>query len=684
MPSMIGRHISRSRRERSSGIIGTFESLEDRIVPAVVFTQFQNPTNQPYVFAEAMAIGSDGNVWFANQVPSFSGPGDEPHTEIGFLNITDDMTTSYQIPGENRNGSPGQVAGIVAGPDGNLWFTDPSTNRVGFINPASKAITVFPLPTANSQPEGIAVGPEGNIWFTEYNGGKIGSINLSSHQIAEFPLARFGAQPLAITTGPDHNLWLTEKGDVAKYDPVTHQTTEYPISTLNQSAQGIIAGPDGNLWFSAATFGATLESVKLSKIDPATGTITSYPAYADAGLTVGPDGEIWFVSSQDQGIGEVNTSSGLVANYPIIPPAYYPSQLGGGIVNGGNNDLYFGGRGVMRADIIPADQGVITSNVYFDPGLNGTFNGGPAYDRLIYLDLHGDGRLDPGDPTAITDGNGYYMFSDVQPGTYTVRLLAYPGDHLTSPTSGSQTLVVTGGQIASPRTFGLVSEGAVLPIALNLTPFGTNNPDVSTAEVIGLYNLILGRAPDPAGQDAAVAALRGGAPLSAISSNLFHSAEYYTDLAISDYQNYLGRTPAPSEINAVVAALQGGLSAEHLAQSLLSSPEFNAIHPTNTDFIQQAYRDTVGREASTSEIAAVSGFLTSGLSRAAVIDSLLNSYEADARSVNGFYLTILDQPSDPSGLDFWVKGLQGGASLVDEAIEFFSIGFPGRANATVG
>src|SRR5256885_14851667 len=35
-------------------------------------------------------------------------------------------------------------------------------------------VTEFAIPTANSQPTGITSGPDGNLWFTENNTNKIG------------------------------------------------------------------------------------------------------------------------------------------------------------------------------------------------------------------------------------------------------------------------------------------------------------------------------------------------------------------------------------------------------------------------------------------------------------------------------------------------------------------------------
>ena len=42
--------------------------------------------------------------------------------------------------------------------------------------PATLTIREFPLPTPNSGPGGITTGPDGVLWFTEQTGNRIGRI----------------------------------------------------------------------------------------------------------------------------------------------------------------------------------------------------------------------------------------------------------------------------------------------------------------------------------------------------------------------------------------------------------------------------------------------------------------------------------------------------------------------------
>jgi len=70
-------------------------------------------------------------------------------------------------------------AGITAGPDGNVWFTEYRIpgNKIGRIT-TSGTITEFPLPTPGSKPQGIALGPDGAIWFTEQGVDRIGRLSI--------------------------------------------------------------------------------------------------------------------------------------------------------------------------------------------------------------------------------------------------------------------------------------------------------------------------------------------------------------------------------------------------------------------------------------------------------------------------------------------------------------------------
>jgi sugar lactone lactonase YvrE len=144
--------------------------------------------------------------------------------------------------------TPGWVIDITAGPDGNLWFTEQSGNRIGRITPHG-AITEFANPTPASQPRAIALGADGNIWFGEFAGGKVGRITPQG-AITEFALPTPNSGPRALAAGPDGNIWVSQyrASRIARITP-GGEITEFALPRPNSGPGDITAGPDGAMWF---------------------------------------------------------------------------------------------------------------------------------------------------------------------------------------------------------------------------------------------------------------------------------------------------------------------------------------------------------------------------------------------------------------------------------------------------
>ncbi len=243
-----------------------------------VITEYAVPTADSH--PDGIAAGPDGNVWFTEA----SG------NKIGRITPAGAIS-EFPVPTSASN-----PQAIAAGPDGNMWFTESDKNKIGMITPSGN-ISEFPVPTAASHPDGIAAGPDGNMWFTEYQGQKIGRIDPVSKDIDEFPVPMsdpvFGATfPLGIAAGADGNMWFAEssKNRVGRITP-SGTITEYTLSTDTSSPSWIAAGPDGNLWLTRYA-GATV-----GHITPGSGTITEFtfptPAGGPYGIAAGPDGNMW-------------------------------------------------------------------------------------------------------------------------------------------------------------------------------------------------------------------------------------------------------------------------------------------------------------------------------------------------------------------------------------------------------
>ena len=124
--------------------------------------------------------------------------------------------TEFLVPTANAG-----LRGITAGPDGNLWFTQAGSDKIGRISPAG-VITEFTVPGVGSQPSGIVVGPDGNLWFTEAGSDQIGRITTGG-ALTEFTVPGVASVPVGITTGPDGSIWFTQfnSNQIGRLDPDT-------------------------------------------------------------------------------------------------------------------------------------------------------------------------------------------------------------------------------------------------------------------------------------------------------------------------------------------------------------------------------------------------------------------------------------------------------------------------------
>jgi streptogramin lyase len=241
---------------------------------------------------------------------------------------------------------------IIAGPDGNIWFTETGQSRIGRVTTAGD-VTLFPggarpfyYPTdltagadgnvwaVHSEPVGgdgtinrmtpsgevtellwtgayrITSGPDGNLWFTDFFR-DIGRMTTDG-QITFFPAPQT-AFTSDITTGPDGNLWFTyfRRARVGRMTPAGI-VTEFDVPTLPRR---ITTGPDGNLWF-------TTDGNRIARMTTA-GVVTEFAIPASAfELIAAPDGNIWFSYADVNRIGRMTTDGTLLEDITIPGPAF--------------------------------------------------------------------------------------------------------------------------------------------------------------------------------------------------------------------------------------------------------------------------------------------------------------------------------------------------------------------------
>jgi uncharacterized protein (TIGR03437 family) len=226
-----------------------------RITTTGAITEWSLITNlTPSNSAAGITAGPDGNLWFTEDPQKQRSLNTPAYAMIGRITTTGTIT-AYALPTPINSASQG----ITAGPDGALWFTEMQSNRIGRIT-TEGVITEYDIPNlvsdplGISDPSGIIAGPDGAMWFTEENGNKIGRITMAG-DISEYPIPTTNSEPVNITVGPDGALWFTELNG-NKIGRVVLTPSQPTISAVTSGADGHIRTIQSNSW--VTIFGSNL------------------------------------------------------------------------------------------------------------------------------------------------------------------------------------------------------------------------------------------------------------------------------------------------------------------------------------------------------------------------------------------------------------------------------------------
>ena len=222
------------------------------------------------------------------------------------------------------------LEGIVAGPDGALWFTDIGNSIVGRITTSGS----YTLQKVVSQPSnGITVGPDKHLWFTLSAGG-IGRMSTSGK--VKFFSDPQGSSPRGITTGPDGALWFAQSDGTVGRITMKGKLTHFTVAPGNAHLYGIVTGPDRNLWITQQTVNSTRLTDQVFRLTPK-GKVTVFTVgFGPTWICVGPDKALWFTERGANAIGRL-TTDGKYTEFPTNFKYGDPS----GIALGPDGALWF-------------------------------------------------------------------------------------------------------------------------------------------------------------------------------------------------------------------------------------------------------------------------------------------------------------------------------------------------------
>ncbi len=130
-----------------------------RLSPDGSAVSFTLPQADEYPFD--LTTGADGNLWFivGDSHPLKVGNITYGATKIGRM-TPDGTVTVFALPNKKAD-----ISTLIAGTDGNLWFTEALSEHIGKITPAG-VVNEYQLPPDLNGPYLLATTPQGELWFT--------------------------------------------------------------------------------------------------------------------------------------------------------------------------------------------------------------------------------------------------------------------------------------------------------------------------------------------------------------------------------------------------------------------------------------------------------------------------------------------------------------------------------------
>jgi virginiamycin B lyase len=140
---------------------------------------------------------------------------------------TNHVTKSWQVPGG--------YYGLAPTPEGNVFFFQMSSGKVGEIDTRTGKAELYATPTPDSGPRRGKLDARGRAWFAEYYAGKIGVFDRTTKQFREWALGVPYADPYDVIPTSNGEVWAG--GMVTDYvfrlNPETGQVTKYLLPSLN-------------------------------------------------------------------------------------------------------------------------------------------------------------------------------------------------------------------------------------------------------------------------------------------------------------------------------------------------------------------------------------------------------------------------------------------------------------------
>lgn len=213
---------------------------------------------------------------------------------------------------EYAGAGSGSVAGICAGPDGNVWYCDTANSKINKISPTG-IVTAGSSSVGGSTLQAICYGPDGLLYATDNGNGAIQQFDTTGTLLNTYSVPNGSTDMPSICTGIDGRIWFTQHDQQYVVAMTTGGTfTSYQpggASTFNR----ICAGPDNRMWITSDT------GVLLNQDSGGGSQGWFLPSSGiPFGVCSGPGNKVWFTDTFNNKIGYADPENWDTSNLVLF------------------------------------------------------------------------------------------------------------------------------------------------------------------------------------------------------------------------------------------------------------------------------------------------------------------------------------------------------------------------------
>ncbi|MBM3778517.1 MAG: hypothetical protein FJW23_09800 [Acidimicrobiia bacterium] len=198
-------------------------------------TRYPVPTRGAW--QHTLRADSQGNVWFSNFTSA---------SRIGVLTsskevVEYDALEGWRVPGWNGYG-------LTVDQQDRVWAVGLSTPGIGMYDPKRDSWKLYPI---SSGARRLAVDSKGIVWACQHFGNALSRIDPASGAVTEFPMPLKYGSAYEVWPDAEDNLWVTNDvyNSLVRFDQQARRYTYVPYPDLVAHAPKLELAEDGTLWF---------------------------------------------------------------------------------------------------------------------------------------------------------------------------------------------------------------------------------------------------------------------------------------------------------------------------------------------------------------------------------------------------------------------------------------------------